>query len=51
MFLTKKSRAETRLAKIRSQILGAPQTVAKETTVEGLTKMLERAAPQVGTSL
>ena len=51
LFIAKKSRAETRLAKIRSQILGAPQPAAKETTVEGLTKMLEKAAPQVGSSL
>ncbi len=49
--LSRKSRAETRLAKIKSQILGAPQPVVKESTMEGLTKMLEKAGPQVGTSL
>ena len=51
LFISKKSRAETRLEKIRSQINGMPQPPAKETAVEGLTKMLEKAAPQVGTSL
>lgn len=51
LFLTRKSRAESRLAKIKSQILGAPQNVAKESTVDGFAKFLEKAAPQVGTSL
>jgi tight adherence protein C len=51
LFVSRRSRAETRLAKIKSQILGAPVPVVKETHMEGLTKILEKAGPQVGTSL
>lgn len=47
----RRTRAETRLAKIKSQILGAPVGVIKDTPMEGLTKILEKAGPQVGTSL
>lgn len=51
LLLTRKSKAEHRLAKIKNQILGAPQPVVKETTMSGLTKLLEKAGPQVGSSL
>lgn len=51
LFVSRRTRAETRLAKIKSQILGAPIPVVKDTPIEGLTKILEKAGPQVGTSL
>ncbi|MFN6206071.1 MAG: type II secretion system F family protein [Planctomycetota bacterium] len=51
LFVSRRTRAETRLAKIKSQILGAPVQLVKETPIEGLTKILEKAGPQMGASL